>query len=139
MIAINIICTAAIALIGVLLSTSLHAQEADSTDNKEHNSLPDPDAFIPNSTPPRYDPVELMAFLDYHAGKGKVPPSRITASVFVRKDGLVQSVLIRKPTGNPDFETAIIEAFKKLIFKPGTQDGQPIDMWGMFSIHINWE
>ncbi len=134
------------ALTGILLSASANAQRIDSADSKESDSLPSPDVFIPNATPPQYDPGEVQAVLSRLGTTGESLPTSLTVSVFVRTDGSVQKVLIRdfqvltqEAPNNPDFEAAILQGFKGLVFKPGFKDGQPIGMWATISIKINWE
>jgi len=90
---------------------------------------PDPDEFIPDATPPSYDPAEVLS----HA---KYPPMArqngiegdVVILVLVGKDGSLSKPTVVR-SDNKLFDAAATDAVMASTFKPAIQNKVPIKAW----------
>jgi TonB family protein len=69
--------------------------------------------------------------------EGKNVLGRVELAAVVRKDGTVGDIEVRQGAGGDcGFEEAAIEAVSKWRYKPGTKDGQPVDVY--FTVVIDF-
>ena len=61
----------------------------------------------------------------------------VTVSVLVGKDGTIQSAVVKKSSGYPQFDAAAIEQTRHWKMKPATSDGgEAVDKWANFNVRF---
>ena len=73
----------------------------------------------------------------YEARRQKITGDGVVAMTVDLVSGQVTDVSIVKSTGNPFLDNAAISGFRRWRFKPGTMNGQPVDV--IFSLTVNFK
>lgn len=113
------------------------ASEGDDivVDIDEDDYLPAPDEFVP---------VEIMPEM-IHQTQPDYPrlakQAGITGVVWVKalvgKDGSVLKAMVGKSSGTESLDEAAVEAAYNNTFKPGIQNGRPVNVWVTYKVNFN--
>lgn len=101
-------------------------------DISEEDYMPAPDEFVPVEILPEmiYQETPEYPRLAKQAG--------ITGTVWVKalvdREGSVRNALVGKSSGTASLDDAAIEAAYKNKFKPGIQNGRPVNVWVTYKI-----
>ena len=111
--------------------TDYQGQEC-SFSEEDFEYIPAVDEFVAVEIPPEM--IHQVAPVYPHWVQEAGMEGRVWVKALVCKDGTVRDAVVAKSSGFPSLDKAALQAAKYNRFKPGIQNGKPINLWVTYKV-----